>query len=267
MEYMNRILPSIKILTIEDDPIIGRTISQGLSDQGYGCQLAADGASGLKLIESEAFQVVIIDLALEDGSGLQVLQCVREANANANILVLTPLEFRDERLAGLEAGADDFLIKPFTVNELRARVEAATIRSRTRPKSVLEAGPLYMDLTSRKALRNGRLIPLTPTEFRILEILIRNQGKSVTRRMLCEFLWQPEWEGVTNVIEVHINRLRTKLSNGGTEPQMIFTVRGSGYILRHDFDTRTPASQLSPFNGELHESSASTGSQRPMAHK
>lgn len=261
MEYMNRILPSIKILTIEDDPIIGRTISQGLSDQGYRCQLAANGAFGLKLIETEAFQVVIIDLALEDGSGFSVLQSVREANANANILILTPMEFHQERLNGLEAGADDFLIKPFTIDELRARVEAATIRSRTRPKSVLEVGPLYMDLTSRKVLRNGRLIPLTPTEFRILEILIRNQGKSVTRRMLCEFLWQPEWEGVTNVIEVHINRLRTKLSNGGIEPQMIYTVRGSGYVLRYDPNAPPPpASEMAPLTPEMSESAlASSG--------
>lgn len=242
---MNQTPPPVKLLVVEDDPILGRAITQGLADQGYECSLAVAGAAGLKLAEAEAFHVVIIDLALEDESGLGVLRCVREANENANILILTPLEYRQERLAGLEAGADDFLIKPFTLDELRARVEAAMIRSKTRPKSVLESGQVYMDLTSRKVLRNGRLIPLTPTEFRILEILMRNQGKAVTRRMLCEFLWQPDWEGVTNVIEVHINRLRTKLSNGGVEPQMIFTVRGSGYVLRYDPNVAPPpASEL-----------------------
>ncbi len=244
---MNQVVPSLKLLVVEDDPILGRALTKGLSDQGYACSLAIDGASGLKLVQTEAFNMVIIDLALEDESGLGVLRCVREANENANILILTPLEFRQERLAGLEAGADDFLIKPFTLDELWARVEAAMIRSKTRPKSVLEIGTVYMDLTSRKVLRNGRLIPLTPTEFRILEILMRNQGKAVTRRMLCEFLWQPDWEGVTNVIEVHINRLRTKLSHGGTEPQMIFTVRGSGYVLRYDPNVPPPpASEMGP---------------------
>lgn len=225
--------PTIQLLVIEDDPILGRAISQGLTDQGYGCQLATDGKQALQLVESGSYQIVILDLALEDESGLGVLRCVREANENANILILTPLEFRQERLAGLESGADDFIIKPFALDELRARVEAASIRAKTRPKSILEVGPLNMDLTARKVSRNGRQISLTPNEFRILEILMRNQGRAVTRRMLCEFLWQPDWEGVTNVIEVHINRLRSKLS-GGVEPQMIFTIRGSGYCLRWD---------------------------------
>ena len=130
-------------------------------------------------------------------------------------------------------GADDFLIKPFAQVELNARVEAAVIRSRTRPRSILEIGPIVMNLTSRKMTYYGENIPLTPTEFRILEILSRNQGKTVTRRMLCEFLWNPDWEGVTNVIEVHINRLRTKLREQSQE-QVIYTVRGSGYALRFD---------------------------------
>ncbi len=223
----------VKMLIVEDDPILGRAIVQGLTDEGYICNLVSNGASALKLAQGDAYNVVVIDLALEDESGLGVLRCIREAKEDVNILILTPLEFRQERLAGLEAGADDFIIKPFALDELRARIEAALVRSKTRPKSILEIGPLQMDLTSRKVVRNGRLIPLTPTEFRILEILVRNHGKAVTRRMLCEFLWQPEWEGVTNVIEVHINRLRTKLS-GRVEPQMIFTVRGSGYVLRWD---------------------------------
>ncbi|MCA9132229.1 MAG: response regulator transcription factor [Planctomycetales bacterium] len=228
---MNLTEQALKILVIEDDMILGRALTQGLADQGYDCRLASDGTQALKMAEKDAFSVVILDLALEDESGLGVLRCMREANENANVIILTPLEFRQERIAGLEAGADDFVIKPFTLDEIRARVEAAIIRSKTKPKSMLEIGPLVMDLTSRKVVRSGRQVPLTPTEFRILEILMRNQGKAVTRRMLCEFLWQPDWEGVTNVIEVHINRLRSKLT-GESESQMIFTIRGSGYTLR-----------------------------------
>ncbi|MEZ6075008.1 MAG: response regulator transcription factor [Pirellulaceae bacterium] len=229
-----------KVLVIEDDVVLSRNIQQWLAESDYVCSLASDAAAGVKLVESEDFSVVIIDLTLEGESGLAALRQVREANQSASVLILTPLEYRQERLAGLEAGADDFLLKPFTLNELQARVEAALLRLTTRPKSVLEVGPLLMDLTSRKALRNGRPLALTPTESRILEVLMRRFGTVVTRSMLSEFLWQPEWAGVTNVIEVHINRLRAKLSNGGVESQMIFTPRGSGYVLRWNPDLPPP---------------------------
>lgn len=229
-----------KVLVIEDDAVLSRNIQQWLAESAYVCSLASDAAAGVKLVESEDFSVVIIDLTLEGESGLAALRQVREANQSASVLILTPLEYRQERLAGLEAGADDFLLKPFTLNELQARVEAALLRLTTRPKSVLEVGPLLMDLTSRKALRNGRPLALTPTESRILEVLMRRFGTVVTRSMLSEFLWQPEWAGVTNVIEVHINRLRAKLSNGGVESQMIFTLRGSGYVLRWNPDLPPP---------------------------
>jgi two-component system OmpR family response regulator len=238
----------VKLLIIEDDAVLGRALTQGLGVQGYECQIATTGAAALKAAESDAFQVVILDLALADESGLGVLRCLREANENLIIIILTPLDFRQERLAGLEAGADDFLIKPFALDEMLARLEAALIRFKTRPKSMLEVGPITMDLTSRRVTRSGRLISLTPTEFRILEILVRNQSKVVTRRMLCEFLWQPEWEGVTNVIEVHINRLRSKLTHNN-EARIIFTVRGSGYMLR--WDPFTPDGSVAASDGEV----------------
>lgn len=237
---MNGTVTPAKVLIVEDDAVLSRNIQQWLAEPDYVCSLASDGSAGVKLLESEDFAVVIIDLALEDKSGLGVLRRVREVNQRASVLILTPLEYRQERLDGLGAGADDFLLKPFTLNEMQARVEAALVRLKTRPKTVLEVGPLFMDLTSRKALRNGRPLALTPTESRILEVLMRKRGTVVTRSMLIEFLWQPEWAGVTNVIEVHINRLRTKLSNGGVEPQMIFTLRGRGYVLRWDPDQPPP---------------------------
>lgn len=224
----------MRLLVIEDDPVLSKSISEGLSESGYYCRLAESGTAAVEMVQEEPFHVIILDLALEDDSGLGVLRCVREASENSNVILLTPLEFRQERLAGLEAGADDFLLKPFAMNEMRARVEAALVRSRTKPKTLLEVGPVKMDLTARKVSRAGRQVALTPTEFRILEILLRNHGKVVTRRMLCEFLWNPEWEGITNVIEVHINRLRSKLSAKPEEERLIHTVRGSGYILRTD---------------------------------
>ncbi len=237
---MNETVTPAKVLVVEDDSVLSRKILKWLDDPAYLCSLASDGSAGVNLIESQAFSVAIIDLSLGDNSWLGVLQHVREVNPHASVLLLTPLESRQERLAGLEAGAVDFLLKPFTLDELRARVEGALVRAKSRPTSVLEVGPLIMDLTSRKALRSGRLLPLTPTESRILEVLMRRCGSVVTRSMLSEFLWQPEWAGVTNVIEVHINRMRTKLSNGGIEPQMIFTLRGSGYVLRWDPDQPPP---------------------------
>ncbi len=219
------------ILLVEDDPILSRSLNQALTDQGYVCQTVSDGNAALSTLQATPYPIIILDLALGNESGLNVLRSIRDLDANASIIVLTPLEYRQERLSALVSGADDFIIKPFSMAEVRARVDAIAVRSHTRPKSILEAGPIVIDLTTRKAQRGDRMLPLTPTEFRVLEILIRNQGKVVTRRMLCEHLWDPEWEGVTNVIEVHINRLRSKICHGD-EPQMIFTVRGRGYSLK-----------------------------------
>jgi two-component system, OmpR family, response regulator len=224
------------ILVVEDDPILNKALRQALSDQGYECESVDSGKLALARVHEKPFPVIILDLALTDETGLGVLRCLREADDNSKIIVLTPLEFRQERLAALSNGADDFVIKPFSMSEIRARVDAAWVKSRSRNTTTLDVGPLAMDLASRKVLRGERDIQLTPTEFRVLEILMRNQGKVVTRRMLCEHLWDPDWEGVTNVIEVHINRLRSKINNG-TDSQMIFTVRGSGYTLRFDPET------------------------------
>ncbi|MEM7476718.1 MAG: response regulator transcription factor [Planctomycetota bacterium] len=222
---------SPNILLVEDDILFGKTIQDHLERIGYRCDLVEQGAKAVESALAEDYKLIVLDLSLSDGSSLGALRCIREADENVNLLVMTPLEFRQERMAALEAGADDFILKPFQMAELEARLEAALVRARTKPKTKLEFGPLQMDLTNRRVTRDGRDSSLTPTEFRILEILMRNQGRVVTRRMLCEFLWNPEWEGVTNVIEVHINRLRSKINQKG-DPQLIHTVRGSGYILK-----------------------------------
>jgi two-component system OmpR family response regulator/two-component system copper resistance phosphate regulon response regulator CusR len=228
---MNPVEEPLKILILEDDPLLARAVFQSLSDDGYQCKLSTTGSEAVQLAQSDQFQIMILDLGLEDQSGLGVLRCIRESSEACSVIVLTPIEFSMERKAALESGADDFVVKPFVLNEIRARVEAVLIRSRTRPKTVLEAGPVNMNLTTRRVSSNGHVLSLTPTEFRILEILLRNQGKAVTRRMLCEFIWEPDWEGVTNVIEVHINRLRSKLREGVNQP-LIHTIRGCGYTFR-----------------------------------
>jgi two-component system, OmpR family, response regulator len=232
------------ILIIEDDPILSKGLHQALTDHGYRCELVSSTKSAVDTIRSSSFPIIVLDLALTSESGLTALRELREVDAEASIIVLTPLEFRQERLTAMVNGADDFVIKPFSMSEVRARIDAISVRSRIRPKSILLAGAVSMDLTTRKVQRGDRVLQLTPTEFRVLEILIRNQGKVVTRRMLCEHLWDPEWEGVTNVIEVHINRLRSKI-NIGSESQMIFTVRGRGYTLRLDSDVSVQAAEES----------------------
>jgi two-component system OmpR family response regulator/two-component system copper resistance phosphate regulon response regulator CusR len=137
----------------------------------------------------------------------------------------------EDRVGGLKAGADDYLVKPFAFPELTARLEAISRRAHDRPSTTLKVGPLTLDLTNRRVTRSEAEISLTPTEFSLLEFLMRYAGQVVTRKMLCEHLWESDWEGVTNVVEVHINRLRGKVDKGFDEP-LIQTVRGRGYVLR-----------------------------------
>jgi two-component system OmpR family response regulator len=175
------------------------------------------------------------DVVLMDVSAGQFdtshVRSLRAIAPDKRIVVLTPREARQQRLEAIEAGADDFIFSPIQISELESRIEVLGARRRARQGTLLSYGPLKMDLSLRRVERSGQQIALTPTEFRILEILLRRHEQIVTRRMLCESLWNPDWEGVTNVIEVHINRLRTKL-NRHEKTELIHTVRGQGYTLR-----------------------------------
>ena len=162
---------------------------------------------------------------------MRILEKMRDEGIRTPVVVLTALGSLDDRVTGLKRGADDYLVKPFEMLELLARIEAVCRRAGTKPSAVLEAGDLVLDLPTRRVTSGGVDIELTPTEFSILEMLMRHAGQVVTRKMLCESLWESDWEGTTNVIEVHINRLRTKLQRGTKEP-LIHTVRGRGYALR-----------------------------------
>jgi len=221
----------VRVLVIEDDPVLGRAISQGLADQGDRCEWSDNGVAGLGLATEERFDALVLDLMLPDMPGLEVLRKLRTVQNDVPVLILTALGSIDDRVTGLNAGADDYLVKPFAFAELSARLDAIRRRASRGSMTTLRVVDLNMELTTRKVERDGRDIDLTPTEFRLLEYLMRNSDQVVTRRMLCEHLWEADWEGVTNVIEVHINRLRSKI-NKGDEPQMIHTVRGSGYVLR-----------------------------------
>ncbi len=221
----------IEILFVEDDAVIGRALRQGLSESGMNCTWVREGNKGLTLAKTLQYDAIVLDLMLPGRSGLELIREVRQFGINTPILVLTALGSVESRVTGLDAGADDYLVKPFDIAELIARLNALCRRSASRPSPMLKTGELTLDLTNRRVSRGGREIDLTPTEFSLLELLMRYAGQVVTRRMLCEHLWDSDWEGTTNVIEVHINRIRGKLDRGEAD-SLIQTVRGRGYALR-----------------------------------
>jgi two-component system OmpR family response regulator/two-component system copper resistance phosphate regulon response regulator CusR len=221
----------MELLLIEDDRVLGKAIQRGLTDAGHNCAWVRSGRSGLDEASSQRFDAVVLDLLLPDLPGLDVMRKVRQAGVRTPVLVLTALGSVEDRVQGLNVGADDYLVKPFAFPELIARLEAICRRANDRPSTSLAAGPLKLDLTVRRVTRGEAEINLTPTEFSLLEYLMRYAGQVVTRKMLCEHLWESDWEGVTNVVEVHINRLRSKIDRGYEEP-LIQTVRGRGYVLR-----------------------------------
>ncbi|MBX7168853.1 MAG: response regulator transcription factor [Pirellulales bacterium] len=221
----------MQLLVVEDDPVIGKALRRGFTESGQRCTLVADGAAALEALAAQAFDVIVLDILLPGISGLDLLRRVRESGNRTPVILLTALGSIEERVAGLKAGADDYVVKPFAFPELLARIEAICRRSQTRPSTSVACGDLQLDLTTRRVERDGRQVELTPTEFSLLEFLMRHAGQVVTRKMLCEHLWDSDWEGSTNVIEVHINHLRRKLDRGAPV-SCIQTVRGRGYALR-----------------------------------
>jgi two-component system OmpR family response regulator/two-component system copper resistance phosphate regulon response regulator CusR len=219
------------LLLIEDDNVLGQAIHRGLCEAGHTCRWVRSGQRGLEEATSQKFDAVVLDLMLPDLSGKEVLRMVRKAGIRTPVMILTALGAVDDRVQGLNAGADDYLVKPFAFPELLARLEAICRRTQDRPGSTLSVGPLTLDLATRRVTRGTTEISLTPTEFSLLEFLMRYGGQVVTRKMLCEHLWEADWEGVTNVVEVHINRLRGKIDKGFEEP-LIQTIRGRGYLLK-----------------------------------
>lgn len=221
----------MNLLVVEDDPVLGKALQRGLNEAGHQCEWVRNGRKGLEEARSQRFDAVVLDLMLPDLDGVEIMKSLRNEGIRTPVLMLTAMGSVEDRVKGLKAGADDYLVKPFAFPELTARLEAIGRRIVDRPSSTMTAGPVTLDLTNRRVMRAGAEITLTPTEFSLLEYLIRFQGQVVTRKMLCEHLWESDWEGVTNVVEVHINRLRGKIDRGFEEP-LIQTVRGRGYVLR-----------------------------------
>jgi two-component system OmpR family response regulator len=219
------------LLVVEDDAVIGKALQQGFREAGHGCVWAKEGERGLTLATSQRFDALVVDLMLPGLPGLDVLRQLRAQGIHTPVLLVTALGSIEERVAGLNAGADDYVVKPFAFPELMARIEAVCRRTATRPPAQMQVGDLTLDLATRRVCRGDDEVELTPTEFSLLEMLMRHAGQVVTRKMLCEHLWESDWEGTTNVIEVHINRLRGKLDRKFND-SLIQTVRGRGYALR-----------------------------------
>lgn len=219
----------MQVAIVEDDPIIAKAVSAAVSAAGHQCRWIPDGSVAGKeaLIASD---VLILDLMLPGEDGLSILKAARAGGVRTPVIVLTARGLVSEKLQAFEAGADDYLVKPFAMDELLARIEAVHRRAGDKPAMTLTTGNLHLSLANRRATLNERPIDLTPTEFNILELLMRFQGQVVTRKMLCEHVWGFDWDGPTNVIEVHINRLRGKVDKG-RDASMIQTIRGRGYAL------------------------------------
>lgn len=221
----------MNILVVEDDPVIGKSLKQGLTEAGHECHWTKQGDEAVGLARTQQFDALVLDIMLPGRSGLDVLRDLRTAGILTPTILLTALGSVEERVEGLRAGADDYMVKPFALPELLARLDAVCRRSITRPAPTLQAGPVKLDLTNRRVTAGEREVDLSPTEFSLLELLMRHAGQVVTRKMLCEHLWKSDWEGTTNVIEVHVNRLRNKLDKLVPDP-LIETVRGRGYAVR-----------------------------------
>lgn len=220
----------MQIAIVEDDPIVAKAVSTAMREAGHVCTWVPDGETAIRQNTLLSSDVVVLDLMLPRIGGLDVLRAARQGGVKTPVIVLTARGTVPQKLEGFEAGADDYLVKPFAIDELLARVEAIHRRAASRPAMEVEAGPLQLSLATKRVAIGGKSIDLTPTEFSILELLVRYNGQVVTRKMLCEHVWGFDWEGPTNVIEVHINRLRGKIDRGRRE-SFIQTVRGRGYAL------------------------------------
>lgn len=224
--------PSMRILVIEDDREAANWLIKGLTESGHVADLATDGEEGLHLAGQAVHDVLIVDRMLPKLDGLGVIRQLRENGVRTPVLILSALSDVDERVKGLRAGGDDYLGKPYAFAELLARVENLGRRPADKPfETILRAGDLEIDILSRTVSRAGKPILLQPREFKLLEYLVRNAGHIVTRTMLLENVWDYHFDPQTNVIDVHVSRLRSKIDKGFDEP-ILQTVRGAGYMIR-----------------------------------
>jgi two-component system OmpR family response regulator len=226
----------MRVLVIEDDHETAQFLQRSLRESGHTVDLAGDGESGLALAREGRYDVLVVDRMLPRRDGLSVVQVLRAEGARTPVLILSALSDVDDRVKGLRAGGDDYLTKPYAYTELLARIEA--LARRPAPEEQVTrytVGDLMLDRLSHKVTRADKPIPLQPREFRLLEYLMKHAGQVVTRTMLLENVWDYHFDPQTNVIDVHISRLRGKIDKGFSKP-LLHTVRGAGYMIRDGAD-------------------------------
>ncbi|MCX6637650.1 MAG: response regulator transcription factor [Acidobacteria bacterium] len=226
----------MRILVVEDEKRIADFLGRGLESAGYAVDLAGDGATAMDLVHAADYDVIVLDLMLPDTDGLTLLEKIRGRKPSPPVLILSARGGLDDRVKGLESGADDYLVKPFAFVELLARVRALLRRGQPAPEK-LQAGDLCLDSLRRRVTRAGENIDLAPKEFSILEYLMRNCGRPLSRTMIVEHVWDMDYDGLTNIVDVYIRHLRSKIDDRFAV-KMIHTVRGIGYML--DLPERAP---------------------------
>jgi two-component system OmpR family response regulator len=226
----------MRILIIEDDRAAAQYLIKGLKESGHVADYADDGEKGLEMALSHSYDVLVVDRMLPKRDGLSIIRILREDGQNVPVLILSALSDVDDRVRGLRAGSDDYLAKPYSFTELLARLEVLARRNQPwEAKNTYEVADLKLDRLARTVTRAGQTIPLQPREFRLLEYLMQHAGHVVTRTMLLEHVWDYHFDPQTNVIDVHMSRLRRKIDKG-FEPNLIQTIRGAGYSIRPEPD-------------------------------
>lgn len=221
----------MRVLIIEDDPRLADYIRKGLSEESFVADVASEGESGLARAQATTYDLIVLDLMLPDVDGMTVCRRLRAAGNAVPIVVLSARRMVDDRVSALNAGADDYLTKPFEFAELTARVRAVLRRRDSTAFVPLTIGDLSLEPISRVVRRGERRLDLTQKEYALLEYLLRHAGQVVTRTMIAEHVWNFHWDRLTNVIDVYVNRLRKKMEESGA-PRLIHGVRGSGYVIR-----------------------------------
>jgi heavy metal response regulator len=221
----------MRILVVEDEQKVASFIKKGLEEEGYAVDVAADGEEGLAMALACVHDLIILDIRLPKMDGLRVLQALRQDSVTAPVLLLTVRATIEDKVLGLDAGADDYLTKPFAFQELVARVRALLRRRAEADPTVLQIGDLHLDAARRTVSRGGERIDLTPREFTLLDYFMRNPGRVLTRTMIAEHVWDYSFDTSTNIIDVYVNYLRKKI-DAGQSSKLLHTVRGVGYVLK-----------------------------------
>jgi two-component system copper resistance phosphate regulon response regulator CusR len=229
----------MRILVVEDEVKLARALKEGLEKEGYTVTVVHTGEEAFYLVETEGFGLVVLDVMLPGRSGLEILEAIRRRRSKTSVLMLTARDTIEDRVLGLNTGADDYLVKPFAFSELLARIRALSRRGAPDPVSKLGIADLEMDAAGRLVKRGGQLLDLTPIEFDLLEYLVRNQGRVVSREVLASDVWKAAGRPapLNNVIDVHMARLRGKVDER-FEKKLVKTVRGVGFVVREDTDAR-----------------------------